>query len=136
MAKKLRWAALNVLVRAYKAPLPVDFIANTLGFCPPAPGRTRIPPRAAPKQPLPGCRSAAYVGKAAAAATQEEGVEACMQWLQAHGAVVETPEGGGAPVLDVKSSAGRLFVPEEPKVAHGDDNLSLEDFLARASSRV
>lgn len=36
-------------------------------------------------------------------------------------------------MLDVRSSLGKLFVPEEPKVSHGDDNLSLQDFLARAS---
>ncbi len=36
--------------------------------------------------------------------------------------------------LDVKASMGHLFVPEETsKVAHGDENLSVEDFLARAS---
>lgn len=39
-------------------------------------------------------------------------------------------------MLDPKASAGRLAVPEEPKVSHGDDNLSLEDFLASASARV
>ncbi|GFH06466.1 uncharacterized protein HaLaN_01099 [Haematococcus lacustris] len=37
------------------------------------------------------------------------------------------------PVLDVKASLGKLFIPEEVKVSHGDDNLSLEDFLSRAS---
>lgn len=43
------------------------------------------------------------------------------------------PADSDTPQLDVKASMGKLFIPEEPKVSHGDENLSLEDFLARAS---
>ena len=39
-------------------------------------------------------------------------------------------------LLDVKGSLGKLSVPEETKVAHGDDNLSLEDFLSAACTRA
>ena len=39
-------------------------------------------------------------------------------------------------MLDVKGSLGKLSVPEETKVAHGDDNLSLEDFLSAACTRA
>lgn len=42
----------------------------------------------------------------------------------------------GGPQLDVKASTGQLVIPEEPKVAHGDENLSLADFLASAAARV
>ena len=38
--------------------------------------------------------------------------------------------------LDVKASLGKLLIPEEPKVSHGDDQLSLDDFLASARQRV
>ncbi len=40
---------------------------------------------------------------------------------------------GPAASLDCKASGGKLFVPEDnTKVAHGDANLAIEDFLARA----
>ena len=85
MAPRMRWHALNTLVKAYKASLPVRFVAQMLGFAPQPTGR--VPP--SPPAPLPGCRQAAFVGKAAAPATEEEGLQACVAWLQAHGAVVE-----------------------------------------------
>lgn len=38
------------------------------------------------------------------------------------------------PMVDVKLSVGQLKIPTEvSKVAHGDENLSLDDFLNRAS---
>ncbi len=74
----------------------------------------------------------------------EEGCQDCAAWLAECGAVVtggEGSEGGGEggaftavqAVLDCKASAaGQLKMPEEKdKVAHGDENLKLEDFLAR-----
>lgn len=101
IAKKLRWVGLNVLVKAYKTPLPVSFLATTFGFCPQparaAPtagagsgGSGQAGANGVPAQPLPGCKLAVYVGKAAAAASEEEGMQACVAWLQAHGAVVDT----------------------------------------------
>ncbi len=42
---------------------------------------------------------------------------------------------GGELQLDCKGSRGKLFIPEVPaKVAHGDENLSLTDFLSRAKA--
>ncbi len=38
--------------------------------------------------------------------------------------------------MDVKLSTGKLCVPEEPKVSHGDENLSLDDFLGRVSAKT
>ena len=42
----------------------------------------------------------------------------------------------GEVLLDVKGSLGKLSVPEEPKVSHGDDNLSVDDFLSAAARRA
>ncbi|KAF5831238.1 SAC3/GANP/Nin1/mts3/eIF-3 p25 family-domain-containing protein [Dunaliella salina] len=132
IAPKLRWAALNMLVKAYKTNLPVSFVAGVMGFCPQEDG-SKSSAEQQREEPLPGCRHTVYVGRAAPAANVEEGVAACVQWLKAHGAVVEEPE-GAEPQLDVKASCtGRLFIPEEPKVSHGDENLSLQDFLSRAA---
>lgn len=97
MAPRLRWAALNVLVRSYKAPLPVSFVASMLGFCPvkqkAGQAQAKVE-QGVSGQVLPGCRAAVYAGKAAAEATEEEGVAACVRWLRAHGAVVEEPAAG------------------------------------------
>ncbi|KAG2491433.1 hypothetical protein HYH03_010219 [Edaphochlamys debaryana] len=82
--------------------------------------------------PLPGCAHVRLPGEAAPAETEEEGVEACVAWLHNHGAVVV--EKGSELVLDTKACRGKLFVPEMPaKVAHGDENLSVNDFLSRAA---
>ena len=92
---KLRWAALNMLVKAYKTNLPVPFVAGVLGFTPPQTSEADPDAAAAassshPQQEtLPGCRQGGCVGKAAPAATVAEGVAACVRWLRAHGTVVE-----------------------------------------------
>ncbi|KAL6765381.1 SAC3/GANP/Nin1/mts3/eIF-3 p25 family-domain-containing protein [Haematococcus lacustris] len=128
MAPRLRWAALNLLVKVYKAALPLSFVSTSLGFGPfPAPQ----PDQSA--KPLPGCSQLLYPGKLAPAETREQADAACIVWLRAHGAVVDESDAATGPVLDVKASLGKLFIPEEVKVSHGDDNLSLEDFLSRAS---
>ena len=61
-----------------------------------------------------------------------EDVSACAQWLEARGAQLS---GDDPDVLDTKASRGQLFVPEDDtKVAHGDRNLAIDDFLARAAA--
>ena len=60
---------------------------------------------------------------------QPEDVDECVQWLEAHGAVVK--DDGGVPSVDCKESAPRLFVPEDKNaVAHGDQTLDIADFMA------
>ena len=74
--------------------------------------------------------------------------EACAEladWLGECGAAVAPGEGEGggagggsaaaaAAALDCKASTGALRMPEEKtKVAHGDENLSLDDFLKSCS---
>ena len=55
----------------------------------------------------------------------------CGSWLRKHGAVLSA----AGDALDTKESKGRLFVPkDEGKVAHGDANLAIDDFLARATA--
>ncbi|KAG1653907.1 hypothetical protein FOA52_005208 [Chlamydomonas sp. UWO 241] len=138
-AEKLRWSSLNVIVKAYKTQVPVSFLSAVLGFEPAAAsgsvatgiGGDTLPPQPPPpSQPLPGCRERVYAGKSGASADAASGEAACCEWLTAHGALIAEDDGG---VLDVKASTGRLFIPEDPKSSHGDDNLSLGDFLSAAA---
>lgn len=100
IAPKLRWAALNMLVKAYKTNLPVTYVASVLGFSPQqlprdSGGGGRLDAETQQQVPLPGCRLAVCPGKVAAADSEEEGVAACVQWLLAHGAVVVEEQGAG-----------------------------------------
>ena len=64
-------------------------------------------------------------------ADTEQGCLECIAWLAECGAEVTSGDGPpGEAALDCKASAGQLKMPEEKaKVAHGDENLRLEDFL-------
>ncbi|KAL2323874.1 hypothetical protein Fmac_022932 [Flemingia macrophylla] len=58
--------------------------------------------------------------------------EECLEWLKAHGATIITDNNGDM-VVETKVSLSNLFVPEpEDAVAHGDANLAVKDFFARA----
>lgn len=82
------------------------------------------------------------------------GLEACRDWMHKHGAQIKVgagrrrsgmlapladppshvPQEGPEPVLDCVPTAKTLFMPKpEEAVAHGDANLSLEQFLAGAA---
>ena len=105
----MRWAALNVVVKGFKTSVPVAFLAPVLGFITPQPSlqravtlaaaptpRQQIPnPEAetASSQPLPGCRSAVYAGKAAPETKEEDAVKACSEWLKSYGAILEGEAG-------------------------------------------
>jgi hypothetical protein len=91
LAPRLRFAALNVLVKVYKASLPLTFVAAALGFLPSSTSRPDTTGTRA--QPLPGCQLAECRGKAAPGATADEGIQLCEQWLVAHGAVIEPATG-------------------------------------------
>ena len=62
-----------------------------------------------------------------------EGLRDCIAWLLECGATVADAEGPdpAAAALDCKASgAGGLRMPEEKeRVAHGDENLRIDDFL-------
>ncbi|KAK9810088.1 hypothetical protein WJX72_004591 [[Myrmecia] bisecta] len=85
---------------------------------------------------LPGSSQPVFMGKVAMQEDLAAGAQACLDWLVAHGAVVSLPTGGKAheAVLDCKatSTPGTLSIPVAPQVAHGDANLSLDDFLSQA----
>ena len=56
----------------------------------------------------------------------------CQRWLSEHGAVIASS--GNA--IDTKSSSPLLKIPiAEDAVAHGDANMSLENFLSRSVAR-
>lgn len=86
------------MVKAFKTQLPVSFLAPAMGF---VPGTSHNAAAAAqPTTPLAGCRFAVYKGRAAAEPTEEEGTSACVEWLRAHGAVVEEGEQGASSMQD------------------------------------
>lgn len=86
------------------------------------------------KGPMPGCSEVVFEGEHPACKDIEKGVEACIAWLEDCGAVLVSPPasagGAAAPLIDCKASTGRLRMPEsKEKVAHGDANLDIGDFL-------
>lgn len=99
---RVRWAALNTFVRAFKTNVPLSCMAMLLGFAPlPAaktetvgPGSSSIggldksSAGSADSMPLPGCRLGKYNGDAALECDDTAAVDACTTWLQEHGAVV------------------------------------------------
>ncbi|GLI62725.1 hypothetical protein VaNZ11_005454 [Volvox africanus] len=130
VAEAMRFAGLNAFVKACDLPLPVSEMALLLGFAP-RPSSCHEDAKEGDGKPLPGCMRVHLDGEAAAASSMEEGVAECSAWLRDHGAVVI--EKGSEPVLDTKASRGKLFVPEvSAKVTHGDENLSVNDFLSQA----
>ncbi|GFR50259.1 hypothetical protein Agub_g12445 [Astrephomene gubernaculifera] len=130
VAESMRWGGLNAFVKACDLPVPVTAMSQLLGFSP-RPEQAVEAAGKADAKPLPGCMRVRLEGEAAPAATEEEALVQCSAWLQEHGAVVV--EKGAELLLDTKASRGKLFVPEVvAKVAHGDENLSVVDFLSRA----
>ncbi|CAG9465464.1 unnamed protein product [Pedinophyceae sp. YPF-701] len=61
---------------------------------------------------------------------EEGGAEgAAEEWLRDHGAEVVAGGEGGGVVVDCRKSVGKLRLPERNAVAHGDANMSVENFL-------
>ncbi|EFJ43004.1 hypothetical protein VOLCADRAFT_76947 [Volvox carteri f. nagariensis] len=134
VAEVMRWGGLNAFVKACDLPLPVSEMAQLLGFSPHSSSSGGQGAEGEGK-PLPGCMRAHLAGEAASAPSVEEGVAECTAWLRDHGAVVV--EKGTELLLDTKASRGKLFVPEvTAKVAHGDENLSVNDFLSQAQRNL
>ena len=138
-----------MLVKAFKPSLEVQFIAALLGFTSRQQGSSGgggggeagnngEAGGGAAAAPLPGCSQAVYEGEFAAL-PEADGEAACAEWLQECGAALSGGGGGedgggdeGLPalVLDCRASVGQLRMPEEKeKVAHGDANLAIDDFL-------
>jgi hypothetical protein len=63
----------------------------------------------------------------------EQGWRECIAWLVACGAAVLSADTPAEAALDCKASAGQLKMPSlAPKVAHDDENLTVDDFLKSA----
>ncbi|XP_004495814.1 SAC3 family protein A isoform X1 [Cicer arietinum] len=101
--EKMRYKAVTCMCRSYRPTVPVSYVSQVLGFS-----------------------NEATDGKEAAA------LEECLEWLKAHGASI-IADNSGDMLLDTKISSSSLFVPEpDDAVAHGDANLDVNDFLAKA----
>lgn len=143
---RLRFAALNTYVKAFKPTLPVDFIARSLGFLVAVDAKQEAMGNddshnddndddekkivystiENTKHPLPGCSHSVFKGEYASHGDELQGMEECIDWLVSCSAVIDTKD----MILDCKASMGRLKVPEEKDaVAHGDANLDIGDFL-------
>uniref|UniRef100_A0A1D1YV28 Leukocyte receptor cluster member 8 n=1 Tax=Anthurium amnicola TaxID=1678845 RepID=A0A1D1YV28_9ARAE len=105
--EKMRFEAVKCMSKSYRPTVPVSFIAQVLGFV-----RVVLTEETEGKE--------AY------------GVEECEEWLKAHGAII-TVDNNGEMLLDAKGTSACLYMPEpDDAVAHGDSNLAVDDFLARA----
>ena len=129
---RLRFAALNACVKAFKPSFPVEYVARLLGFVSSNNNNNNDDSKGGDgEKPLSGCVSAYFEG-AHAAKGDDVGREECVQWLSECGAVVVSSqtENGDGLVVDCKASTGKLTMPpEKEKVAHGDANLDIGDFL-------
>ncbi|KAK7310285.1 hypothetical protein RJT34_07698 [Clitoria ternatea] len=106
--EKMRYKAVSCMCRSYRPTVPVSYISQVLGF--------------STGTPTNGSREEKDM----------DALEECLEWLKAHGASLITDNNGDM-LLDTKVSSTSLFVPEpEDAVAHGDANLAVNDFLARA----
>ncbi|XP_068492907.1 SAC3 family protein A isoform X1 [Phaseolus vulgaris] len=105
--EKMRYKAVNCMCRSYRPTLPVSYISQVLGF-------------------------SSGVINGASDERDTDALEECSEWLKAHGGSIITDNNGDTQ-LDTKVSASTLCMPEpEDAVAHGDANLAVNDFLARA----
>lgn len=128
----MRWHALNVLCRAYRPTVPVGAFATAAGFVAPASAEQRQGDSGG-GEPAPGRRTVEFNGDHAAAEGETEGLEAAEEWLLSCGAVLINGPGGER-LIDCKACCGRGVLhpaPEKGKVAHGDVNLDINDFLAK-----
>lgn len=145
LVARTRYKALKTLTRAYKPAVPVSFLATLLGFAARAPSLTSTDKvttsngdasqaqSCPPVEVLPGCTAAVFPGRNQPQGDTETGQEACVAWLQAHGAEVTLLPSGLAQV-DCKASARQLHAVQEAKISHGDENLALSDFLSKISA--
>eukprot|EP00878_Enallax_costatus_P001952 GHUV01002116.1.p1 GENE.GHUV01002116.1~~GHUV01002116.1.p1 ORF type:complete len:870 (+),score=280.77 GHUV01002116.1:553-3162(+) len=80
---------------------------------------------------LPGCSEGSCTGENGPAVDSEQGLLACLEWCKKHGAVFDSEADLASCTLLTKDCWNRLFIPQDTtKVAHGDVNLDIRDFLA------
>lgn len=102
--ERARFEAVSCVARAFRPTAPVALLARGFGF-------------------LTGSQ---------VDGDGEADCSACVEWLQKHGAVLTgDSESPSSMAIDCKESAPVLFVPEDDNaVAHGDQNLAIDSFLA------
>ncbi|PNX71509.1 leukocyte receptor cluster member-like protein, partial [Trifolium pratense] len=106
--EKMRYKAVTCMCRSYRPTIPVSYVSQVLGF------------------------STAAATNEANDEKEAIALEECLEWLKAHGASI-IADNNGDMMVDTKVSSTNLFVPEpEDAVAHGDANLAVNDFLAKA----
>ncbi|KAF6251614.1 SAC3/GANP/Nin1/mts3/eIF-3 p25 family-domain-containing protein [Scenedesmus sp. NREL 46B-D3] len=153
--KQLRWRALNTLVRAHKpGVVPLPFLARALGFVLPPEEQPQQPQQQQDAggsgsgvfrmtrqlaaltvdgagQLLPGCSERSCTGENAPLQDLAGALVACLEWCKRHGAVFDSAADLSASCLLTKECWQKLFIPADTtKVAHGDVNLDIRDFLA------
>ncbi|KAG5396035.1 hypothetical protein BRARA_E00634 [Brassica rapa] len=105
--EKMRYKAVTVMSRSCRPTIPVSYLAQVLGFT--------------------------NTSSEGSGEKETDSMEACSEWLKAHGASL-IADSNGDMLLDTKVSTTNLFMPEpEDAVAHGDKNLDVNDFFTRTS---
>ncbi|CAF2094739.1 unnamed protein product [Brassica rapa] len=105
--EKMRYKAVTVMSRSCRPTIPVSYLAQVLGFT--------------------------NTSSEGSGEKESDSMEACSEWLKAHGASL-IADSNGDMLLDTKVSTTNLFMPEpEDAVAHGDKNLDVNDFFTRTS---
>ncbi|WZY91988.1 hypothetical protein YC2023_064317 [Brassica napus] len=105
--EKMRYKAVTVMSRSCRPTVPVSYLAQVLGFT--------------------------NTSSEGSGEKETDSMEACSEWLKAHGASL-IADSNGDMLLDTKVSTTNLFMPEpEDAVAHGDKNLDVNDFFTRTS---
>lgn len=80
---------------------------------------------------LPGCSEQRCLGNHMPSPAEPEALAACLEWCKLHGAAFDQETDLPAAALVTKECWNKLFVPvDTSKVAHGDANLDIRDFLA------
>ncbi|KAI4351370.1 hypothetical protein L6164_005742 [Bauhinia variegata] len=103
--EKMRYKAVNCMCRSYRPTVPVSYVSQVLGFS---------------------------TTNRSSNEKDADALEECAEWLKSHGAHL-IADNNGDMLLDTKASSSTLYIPEqEDAVAHGDANLAVNDFLARA----
>ncbi|KAI9128238.1 hypothetical protein K1719_001231 [Acacia pycnantha] len=106
--EKMRYKAVNCMCRSYRPTVPVSYVAQILGF------------------------STSLATNGESDEKDTDAFDECVEWLKLHGAIIIS-DNNVEMVLDTKASSSSLYMPEpEDAVAHGDANLAVNDFLARA----
>ncbi|GBF94733.1 hypothetical protein Rsub_07616 [Raphidocelis subcapitata] len=129
----MRWHALNALARAYRPGVPFDRLAAAAGFVAAPGGSCGGGGGGEGGAPAPGRRTRVFPGEHEAAAGAAAGLAEAEEWARSCGAVL-TRGPDGERLLDCKacSARGALHLPPvKDKVAHGDANLDIHDFLAK-----